>query len=967
MATTSVLRRHRRSGINADMSIKHETDVPHPGQHYHHGLEEDLNGEEGLASAVSNYGGSTAMPHADRSDRYGRSDAPPPSERSTEPGPLLREIRSRAPVHDQSAASLVHNPGESFFNISFQDIGKRVKACNDTLGELQHLGVSHAVQLPELVLVGDQSAGKSSLMSGLANLDLPRSEGTCTRCPLHIRVSENSDWSCRVSIRKEYSYQPPLDRSINETDVTDEDPFFPWRKREPTATHEFKTMHDKSQIEEVLRWAQIAILNDDKHHSLFIPGSGAIAVNTPVTEAAETTTAKFSPNIVSLEIKGPNLPDLSFYDMPGIFQNPADERDDYLVNVVRNLSRAYIEHPSAIIICAMPMNSDAENSSTFGLTRRLRASSRTIGVLTKADLLPEGGNHDQWLAVMKQQTHTTGLGYFITSRPQGKDLVELKRWEEHIFEDHSIGSWPSTFYEFSDRCGIEKLKSFLSERLGEAFIKGLPEIKSKLKQHFDNVQSHLEALPELPENVELEIQTGLMRFADTSRTRLDEFTRHFNTLPHNFRDCLLAIKPKFTLKDQSDFPVHDISDGDESDNASVATTHTTATATPTAKRRSTAAAMTPSKRPRVDASMNGVTSLMTNGRGVNPEEQSGLNSRGGVAVPIRTPKFVLPDPFAKFTDIGRGFRTLRQVREEIQAKTTSGMPDRTSDEVYKDLVTESVRPWKEPMDVFITRAMRDLLQSLESVLNKSLESLKKRSIYKEAKKHLRSCLEEHKREIQRDLVLLYEDEMERLLTFNNDAFMQYKDEELLELTRFRHYMRLKAIGPDPGKYIPGDQLSEDKRAQDMKRREAEVAKIGRDHFAREIEVVAYVRGYYRLAALRFADTVSQRIICRMIPSIRRQLPFYMEEKLGIRRPDAANVYVRLMEEDDTTALTRETLKVEKDKFEKALASIGALETGATGSMPHLSLTESMTHMNIRQAAQPLVGGDGLSATEDVEM
>lgn len=959
--TTSSLRRHRGGGGGPlDLSIKQDPDASYlSGQNYH-AMEEDQN-EEDMRSSASNYGGSTTIRPEDHAGRNGRSDAPPPSERSIEPGPLFREIRSRAPVNGQPAASPVHNPDESFFNTSFQDIGKRLKACNDTLGELQQLGVSHDVQLPELVLVGDQSAGKSSLMSGLANLDLPRSEGTCTRCPLHIRVSKNSDWSCRVWIRKAYSYQPPTDRSINETDVTDEDPFFPWRKQPVTAVHEFKTMHDKSQIEEVLRWAQIAILNDDKHHSLFIPGSGSIAINTLVTEAAETTIAKFSPNIVALEIKGPDLPDLSFYDMPGIFQNPADARDDYLVNVVRNLSREYIQHSTAIIICAMPMNSDAENSSTFGLTRRLGASSRTIGVLTKADLLPEGGNHDQWLSIMKRQTHTTGLGYFITSRPQGKDLDELKRWEELVFEEHSIGSWPLAFYEFSERCGVEKLKSFLSERLGEAFIRSLPHIKHKVKQHLDKIKNQLLTLPELPENVELEIQTGLMTFADSSRFKLDEFMRHFNTLPHNFRDCLLAIKPKFTLKDKSDFPVYEISD-DESDNASVTTNQTTAT--PTGKRRSTAATTTPSKRARVDASTNGGAPSAIH---IKPEEQNGWPPRGGVAGPSRPKKVMLPDPFAEFTDVGRGFRTLRQVREEIEAKTKAGMPDRTSDEVYEDLVKEAVRPWKGPMDIFIRQAMRELLAQLDATLNKSLENLKKRFIYKEAKRHLRSCLEDHRREIEHDLVLLYGDETQRLLTFNKDAFKQYKDDELLELTRFRHYMRLKAIGPDPGKYVPGDQLSEDKRAQDTKKREAELAKLGQDQFAREIEVVAYVRGYYRLAALRFADAVSQRVICRMIPSLRRQLPYYLEEKLGIRRPDATNVYVRLMEEDDKTATRRETLKIEREKFERALASIDALETGSAESNLSMSMSESMTEATTQRVEQPMIVDNGNARIEDDEV
>jgi GTPase SAR1 family protein len=361
------------------------------------------------------------------------------------------------------------NAEESFFHTSFQDIGKKLKACNDTLGELQQLGVSHDVQLPELVLVGDQSAGKSSLMSGLANLDLPRSDGTCTRCPLHIRVSRHADWSCRVSLRKDYTYDPPADdRPIREEDVTAQDPFFPW-KRQPKPVMEFKTMHDKSEIEEVLRWAQIAILNDDMQPELYVPGSGNIAMSKDIEAEVEDTTAKFSPNVVSLEIRGPELPDLSFYDMPGIFQNPADARDDYLVNVVRNLSMEYIGHPSAIILCSMPMNSDAENSCTFGLIRRLEASHRTIGVLTKADLLPQSGKHEQWLSIMKGEAHQTGLGYFITSRPHDKNLDYMLEWEEKVFEHHLLEWWPESFHQFGNRCGVEKLKAFLSERLAEAF------------------------------------------------------------------------------------------------------------------------------------------------------------------------------------------------------------------------------------------------------------------------------------------------------------------------------------------------------------------------------------------------------------------------------------------------------------------------------------------------------------------
>ncbi|ODA80896.1 hypothetical protein RJ55_03856 [Drechmeria coniospora] len=861
---------------------------------------------------------------SNQTHRNARSDAPALSEHTTGTEPLLREVR----VHPSLVATGASNSEGNFFHTSFQDIGKKLKDFNDTLGELQQLGVSHDVQLlPELVLVGDQSAGKSSLMSGLANLDLPRSEGTCTRCPLHIRVSRNNTWSCRVWLRKAYVYQPPPDRPICEKDVTPQDPFFPWRQLPASTVVEFKSMQDKSEIEDVLRWAQIAILNDNKNHTLFVPGSGPIALNTPIATAAEETLAKFSPNVVALEIKGPDLPDLSFYDMPGIFQNPADDRDDYLVHVVRNLSSDYMSHPSAIVICSMPMNSDAENSSTFRLTRRLKASSRTIGVLTKADLLPEGGNHDQWLAIMKGEAHTAGLGYFITSRPQGLDLDALKAWEECIFEARTTQHWPSSFHQFTERCGVERLKDFLSVRLGEEFAKSLPKIKQKLENHLEKINKELSILPELPDNVELKVRTGLMSFADSARFQLDKFIRHFNKLPRSFRNCLLEIKPKFTLRDRTDIPVLEISD-DESDAVSVMTNNTT----PTAKRHATFGA-TPSKRMRMETSTGMSTGGSTGGgaphsNGINTEGANGARASASLPPPSSARGSILQEPFTEFRKIGHGFRTLRQVRQEMQAKTKAGMPDRVSDEVYFDMVKEAITPWDRPTMALMTQAMRELQSLLETTLGTALAGLKKRSIYQEAKKYVRKCLEEHCKETEAALMQLYEDERERLLTFNDEAFKEYCDSEQVILTRFRHKMRLESAGLPSRPLGEWSDFTDEKRSQDVKRREAEVSKIGPDQFAREIEVISYVRAYYRLAALRFADAVSQRILCRMIPAIRMKLPDYLEESLGLRGPDTQAVYERLMAEDDKTAKKREMLKRERNKFTKALASIELLETGA---------------------------------------
>lgn len=308
---------------------------------------------------------------------------------STHDTPQLMELRSRhqgvqnggprrrsTPSSSQTGDNFAQ---QSFTHQSFTNIASKLKDCNDTLAELQQLGIQHVAQLPELVMVGDQSAGKSSLMSGLAELDLPRSGGICTRCPIHIRLSRHDRWSCTVSLQQDYDFRPHPSGRVKKSDVTRANPFPPW-VRQHRVVKNFKTLdfEDRGQIEDVLRWAQIAILNHESPAQLYVPGQGAYARENSLQDAADSTRAQFSPNIVALEMRGPTYPDLSFYDLPGVFSTPAQEEDDYLVDVVKNLASHYIQRDSAIILWALPMNNDPETSISLSLIRGAKAQDRTM-------------------------------------------------------------------------------------------------------------------------------------------------------------------------------------------------------------------------------------------------------------------------------------------------------------------------------------------------------------------------------------------------------------------------------------------------------------------------------------------------------------------------------------------------------------------------------------------------------------
>lgn len=363
---------------------------------------------------------------------------------------------------------------------SFQNIGVAVKACNDTLAQLQQLGVSHVVSLPELVLVGDQSSGKSSLMSSIGDLTLPRSEGVCTRCPIHIRLSSNREWSAKISLHLDYAFPDHVRANGAGLRVTKSDKFPPWAPQ-ARETVEFKILDKdhKSEIENTLRWAQVALLSPNISPDQFVPGTGHLATESTLEEQMQMAKAKFSPNIIALEIKGPGLPDLSFFDLPGLIKSTADEQDSYLVKVVENLAKKYIGHEKAIILWAVPMSQDPDNSSTFQVIREMKATDRTVGIMTKADLL-QPGDHSQWMKMLRGDPNSfkIGHGYYATARPQQLEPEDAGKWEEAFFngtlDNHTYVPnypWPGDFLGFNDRTGVSQLRKYLSEKLGQEFAR----------------------------------------------------------------------------------------------------------------------------------------------------------------------------------------------------------------------------------------------------------------------------------------------------------------------------------------------------------------------------------------------------------------------------------------------------------------------------------------------------------------
>src|SRR3981081_1332087 len=56
-------------------------------------------------------------------------------------------------------------------------------------------GVGDHISLPQLVVCGDQSAGKSSVLEGITGIPFPRQDGVCTKFATEIILRHNTEAS----------------------------------------------------------------------------------------------------------------------------------------------------------------------------------------------------------------------------------------------------------------------------------------------------------------------------------------------------------------------------------------------------------------------------------------------------------------------------------------------------------------------------------------------------------------------------------------------------------------------------------------------------------------------------------------------------------------------------------------------------------------------------------------------------
>ncbi|KAK0220838.1 P-loop containing nucleoside triphosphate hydrolase protein [Armillaria nabsnona] len=365
--------------------------------------------------------------------------------------------------------------------INQTEYARRCREVMELYRALQELGADRLLAtLPKIIVIGGQSTGKSSLVEAVSGINVPRDSGTCTRCPMECTMlSSSSTWSCTIYLNIKYGTDG------SELAIPDKAQFGP-------------VITDKDAVELWIRRAQAAILCRHRPKEDFINMSKEDLHNLATIEQM----LLFSRNIVQVELRDPDLTDLSFIDLPGIIHNAEEET----ITLVRDLVVSYIEESeNTIVLITIPMSDDIEMQAAVKLAKSKDPNGdRTIGVLTKPDMLTTGasGARDKWKEIIlgQDQRHRLKHGYYCVRLPDDDERRRNISRDESQTAAQQFFERTSPWREFTDRSrfGIPALVRDISRLLVGLIENYIPTLKESVDGLLAHDRAEFSALPPPP-------------------------------------------------------------------------------------------------------------------------------------------------------------------------------------------------------------------------------------------------------------------------------------------------------------------------------------------------------------------------------------------------------------------------------------------------------------------------------------
>ncbi|KAK9445456.1 Dynamin central region [Metarhizium brunneum] len=318
---------------------------------------------------------------------------------------------------------------------SAEDVGVQLHGQRDVLDVIDSLrsqGISRYVNLPQIIVCGDQSAGKSSVLEAISGLSFPTQDALCTRFATELilrRCHDDQESGIKISII------PGSDRLPDE--------------REKLAA--------------------------------FTPDTQSLDMGDVIGQAKSLMGLTgpervFSSDILRVEISSPNQPHLTLVDLPGLFLAGNKDQSVEDSKLVESLVLSYMEQPRSIILAVVSAKSEFALQQVTQRARELDPDGgRTLGLITKPDTLHEGSESEKaYFELAQNKDVRFRLGWHVLRNRdfdmRNASLAERDAVEKAFF---SRGIWASLS---SSQLGINALRARLSSVLHDQILSHLPKV-----------------------------------------------------------------------------------------------------------------------------------------------------------------------------------------------------------------------------------------------------------------------------------------------------------------------------------------------------------------------------------------------------------------------------------------------------------------------------------------------------------
>ncbi|KAK4156647.1 P-loop containing nucleoside triphosphate hydrolase protein [Chaetomidium leptoderma] len=355
-----------------------------------------------------------------------------------------------------------------------QELAGDQRALLDLIDKLQFAQLDN-VKLPQIVVVGDQSAGKSSVLEAITGTPFPRDAGACTRFATEIRLRRAAQASITVSVI------PDKNRTFAEQE----------RLREFGGT-----VNTSMPFEQLMRSAVELIAPKN------IPGRFAAR------------------DILVVDKRGPDMPLLTLVDLPGLVRNANNDQSLEDIKTIETLSDRYMKSSRTIILAVVGGNSDYVQAPILTKARHFDPNgSRTIGVLTKPDLTESIGLEDKFIDLVKNKDKRNDfrLGWYVLLNPGPREpgqpwpTAEERRRVESAFFNR--GKWSSVSPSI---CGTGALMQKLSVQLQQHIGKHVHVLRKQVQKALDGCEAELKSLGDAKDTPE-EMRTELVELFSESK------------------------------------------------------------------------------------------------------------------------------------------------------------------------------------------------------------------------------------------------------------------------------------------------------------------------------------------------------------------------------------------------------------------------------------------------------------------